>query len=98
MAISEQRPYSPFWGLLILVVALGAWLVYLIASLEQQETATLKAIQGILPRARQALEAEKRYASITEDLRQLAVTDTNANQIVVEFKLQRTPDPSASGK
>jgi len=85
---NSPKLFSPFLPLQLLVIVIGAWIIYQVYALNLERLDAEAQIQQVTPQAESALAAKKRLLDLAQDVGQVSTRDANAAQIVKEFDIR----------
>ena len=79
---SSSENYSPFWPLLILILAVLIWSGYQVYSTNKQRSLNEQQFQAALPTINEAQNVSNRYVALMKDLVETSQKDQAAADIV----------------
>ncbi len=88
----QPKIYTPFTGLMILLVAFGLYFGAQINTLSLQDNEVRSNIALLGKDAEKGQRAEEHLASLINDLRQTAASDPKAVQVLGDFNIPVNPD------
>ena len=78
-----------FWPMFVLIAALGTQAVYQVMGQEDQLDEVTRAVDKLDPKVKAAQHDKTLFYALARDVLNLAPKDSNAEQIVVDFKIRQ---------